>query len=140
MFRSSSKFPLFTYFAGKNFSRPLSINLIQPSENLSFVRSFLRVLVRRPLHSSLPSHLPSRSAFSIESRFMTISYPPSLTFLGDSRMQSREICVFPVYLLRGHVPCNRFSFLLRKDRESNAPSDSTILVEFFFFLFSFFTR
>lgn len=60
---------------------------------------------------------------------MTISYPPSLTFLGDSRMQSREICVFPVYLLRGHVPCNRFSFLLHRPRigASNSSASSFFL-------------
>lgn len=69
---------------------------------------------------------------------MTISYPPSLTFLGDSRMQSREICVFPVYLLRGHVPCNRFSFLLHRPRigASNSSASSFFLS----FLFPLFTR
>lgn len=69
---------------------------------------------------------------------MTISYPPSLTFLGDSRMQSREICVFPVYLLRGHVPCNRFSFLLHRSRigASNSSASSFFLS----FLFPLFTR
>lgn len=69
---------------------------------------------------------------------MIISYPPSLTFLGDSRMQSREICVFPVYLLRGHVPCNRFSFLLHRPRigASNSSASSFFLS----FLFPLFTR
>lgn len=64
---------------------------------------------------------------------MTISYPPSLTFLGDSRMQSREICVFPVYLLRGHVPCNRFSFLLHRPRiRASNSSASSFFLSFLF--------
>lgn len=86
----------------------------------------MRSLVRRPF-TSPPRAVTAADLFDRSHALWPSSYP-SLTFLGDSRMQSREICVFPVYLLRGHVPCNRFSpSSSATDRESNAPSQ-------FFFL------
>lgn len=97
-----------TQKSGENFRslRDKSSQIFEKISLLSRARNNFQRLIKQLIHGD------SRSCaiFSIESRFMWLDQLSTKFDFSLGFKDAREICVFPVYLLRGHVACNRFSF------------------------------